>query len=166
MLVKQNRSVSLNLLFMLTLCLSNLLAKNGIIPPSEFIGTWEGKGKIIVSWCQQDTLLFSLRIHSDGLVDGKVGDAQLINGFLRKNNWLIRKLGNPEYLIGGNLQGSLVAAEEINRKSLHYLMVDFDDGKLVGGCHTSSNWGHPFRNSEKLKKSMVMTCVDVVLRKN
>jgi len=163
--VIQNRSVCLTHLFTLTLCISNLLAKNGIIPPSEFIGTWEGKGKIIVSWCQQDSLLFSLQIHSDGVVDGKVGDAQLINGFLRKNNWVIRKLGNPEYLIGGDLQDSLIAAEEINRKSLHYLMVDFEEGKLVGGCHTSGNWGHPFRNKEKLKKSMVMTCVDVALRK-
>ena len=65
----------------------------------DFIGTWKGEGKIIVAWCEQKHLSFELQIGTNGIVSGKIGDAQIRSGKLRINNFLHRWLGNKEFRI-------------------------------------------------------------------
>lgn len=107
---------------------------------SELTGQWVGKGKIIVSWCELDSLEFDIEIQPDGTVTGSVGNAMLNNAKIKRNNWILRFLKNPEFIISGNLEGPLIETEAIFRKSVHYLMLDKrDENHLDGGFH-SSGW--------------------------
>ena len=68
-------------------------------PLPGMIGRWEGKTKIIVTWCKQDKLSLSLRILSDGEVGGRIGDATVENGRIKRNAkilvWLADHLPVP-----------------------------------------------------------------------
>jgi len=144
---------------------SSSVSVDKITPQLEMIGHWEGTGRIIVAWCEADSLVFSLEMFQDGSVEGTVGDATLSHGYIKMNAWLNRWFGNPEYLIGGYLDGPIVASEDIYRESLHWLMVDLIDGELRGGFHTSGSKGNSFGNEKDRKKSMKMSGVEVVLKK-
>lgn len=132
-------------------------------PHPEIIGQWEGYGHEIVSWSLADSILFSLKIFPDGRVEGTVGDAVLKNGYMRLNNWFVRKLGNPRYLVGGDLEGNIVEKEKIYRKKLKWLIIDFVDGHFEGGFHTSGTFTHPWAGNDHWKLHMHLTGVDVVL---
>ncbi len=107
---------------------------------THLIGHWQGSGKIIVTWCQQDTLPVDMTITPDGKVLGTIGDAQC-EGIIKTNARLLRWLGNPHYVIECQLSGALVAQEGIQRQSIK-LLVDYQDGQLVGDFHSSgSKWG-------------------------
>jgi len=109
-------------------------------PPDDLVGRWYGRGQVIVSWCEKDSLNFSITIHSDGSVTGTIGDAILENATIRRNNLLLRILKNPEFLVEGNLSGPLVSDEEIYRDSAHYLLVDVTShDRLSGGFHSSGS---------------------------
>lgn len=116
-------------------------------PCVEMTGNWQGKGKIIVSWCEQDSLSFYLTITSDGKVSGKIGDAVIKNGQLKKNSLILRWLGNSEYIIEADLEGSIVEAENITRESIK-LIVDFEDNCIVGDFRTS---GSKFGGKDKMQ---------------
>ncbi|MFQ6609979.1 MAG: hypothetical protein ACE5D7_04170 [Fidelibacterota bacterium] len=107
-------------------------------PPEDVIGRWDGQGQVIVSWCEKDSLNFSISIHSDGSVTGTIGDAQLKNGKIRRNSLILSMLKNPEYLVEGNLSGPLVSDEGTYRNSAHYLLLDvISRNRLTGGFHSS-----------------------------
>ena len=118
-------------------------------------GTWEGRSRIIVSWCEQDSLSFALSVSEDGTVEGRVGDATAAAGRVARNNWFLVLLGNPDFIIEAELDGPIIRAENISRESIK-LLVDIDNDRLVGGFHTS---GSKFGGSE----SMIMTGVDIEL---
>ena len=84
-------------------------------PPPEMIGEWQGDGKVVVTWCRQGRIAIHLYIRADGKVSGIVGDALITDGFVRKNNWFLDWLGNPEYVIEARLDGAIVEAENIRR---------------------------------------------------
>ena len=149
----------------LLITFSVVFAGSKISPPSEFVGHWEGYGNEIVLWSEQDSIFFSIQILPDGAVSGTVGDAKLINGYIRRNGLIERYFGNPEYLIGGDLDGFIVESEKLYRDGLHYLIIDYIDGKLVGGFHTTGSHGNPFGNNKSWKKKMKMTGTDVKLVK-
>jgi hypothetical protein len=121
----------------LALCAWFSLAADRTMPPA-IAGHWEGDARIIVDWCHQKTLRVSLTIGADGKVAGKVGDATLVNGLLDRNRgWLGRKLNlATDYIIRGELNGPVVAAESITRKAVN-IPVDASGSSLVGGLHTS-----------------------------
>jgi len=118
-------------------------------------GTWEGRSRIIVSWCEQDSLSFALAVSEDGTVKGRVGDATTTEGQACRNSWFIVLLGNPDFIIEAELEGPIVEAEDITRESIK-LIIDIEDDRLVGGFHTSgTKFGGP--------ESMIMTGVDLEL---
>jgi hypothetical protein len=112
------------------------------------VGHWEGDARIVVSWCHQTNLHVALDIRTDGSVTGKVGDATLLKGrFERNRGWLGRKLNlATDYIIKGELNGPIVAAEGITRKSVS-IPLNFSGGVLAGGAHTS---GSKFGGKEKM----------------
>ncbi len=126
-------------------------------PDQKLAGRWQGAGKIIVTWCQQDSLPVTLTIRPDGKVSGTIGDATIREGEIKPNSWFLRLLGNPDYVIYCKLEGALIAREQIRREAIK-LLVDYKAGKLVGGFHSS---GLKFGGKEK----MMLSGSDLVLRK-
>ena len=114
-------------------------ARNEVIGP-EMVGHWEGGGKIIVTWCQQTNLPVTLDIKTDGTVTGKIGDATLTRGQLRRNRgWLGKKLNiKTDYIITGRLEGPIVSSEGITRSGVN-MPLNYSAGKFVGGLHTTGS---------------------------
>src|SRR5262245_10266898 len=83
-------------------------------------GHWEGNARIIVVWSRQKNLPVALDIDAGGRVTGKIGDALLTEGRLRKNRgWLDRNLKiKTDYIIVGKLKGPIVAREGITRSEI------------------------------------------------
>jgi hypothetical protein len=111
-----------------------------VIAPAQ-VGHWEGNARIIVIWCQHTNLPVKLDIQADGGVTGTVGDARLAAGrFLKNRGWLGRKLNiETDYIITGNLDGPIVAAEGITRARV-MMPFNFDGGLIKGGVATSGTW--------------------------
>jgi hypothetical protein len=105
---------------------------------SAMVGQWRGNAQIIMTWCQETNLPVSIQIQSDGRVSGKVGDATLANGQLKRNRgWLGRKLQlKTDYIITGKLEGPIVAREKIHRSGVS-IPLNFTGTNFVGGVHTS-----------------------------
>jgi hypothetical protein len=104
------------------------------------IGQWKGSASIIVTWCQQTNLPVALTIDARGRVTGKAGDAVLTKGRLQLNRgWLGRKLKmKTDYIIVGQLNGSIIAGEGISRSRVS-MPLNFNRGTFVGGLHTSGS---------------------------
>ncbi len=130
---------------LLPLCEVQPLYSQTIIK-EEFIGTWKGEGKIIVAWCEQKHLSFELKIDTNGIVSGKIGDAQILNGKFRLNNFLYRCLGNKEFIIDAKLSNYLIEKEKIQRESIQ-IFFDYKKPFFTGGFHTS---GSKFGGKEKM----------------
>ncbi len=124
---------------------------------SRLPGHYQGSGEIIVSWCQQESLQMDIVIHDDMHVTGTIGDAAIRQGMVRHNSQLLQLSGNPDYVIYADLQGDLVAYEHIHRNSIK-LIVDYEEGELIGGFHTS---GTKFGG----KETMMLSGTDLVLTK-
>jgi hypothetical protein len=78
---------------------------------SATVGHWKGTARIVVVWAKQTNLCVTLDIRDSGTVTGRIGDALLINGRLKKNRGsLVRKLNvKTDYIIVGDLQGAINA---------------------------------------------------------
>jgi len=124
-------------------------------PPAELIGEWQGDGKVVVTWCRRERVAIHLYIRADGKVSGMVGDALVTDGFLRKNNWFLDWMGDPEYVIEAKLTGPIVAAEDIHRESIE-LLFDIDGHELLGGFRTSGT-------KTGGKASMILTVASIRL---
>jgi hypothetical protein len=101
------------------------------------VGQWKGNARIVVVWTKQTNLCVTLDIRDDGAVAGKIGDALLTNGRLKKNRGMLgRKLKvKTEYIIVGDLQGALIAAEGITRPHIK-MPLNLSNRTLTGGIHT------------------------------
>ena len=116
--------------------ITDATAGSAIKPP--MVGTWNGESRIIVDWCKQEKLPISLKIAADGSVTGKIGDATLTDGKLRRNRgtigrWLKLK---TDFILTGNLKGAIVKAEGITRSGVS-LPLNFDGKNFTGGLHTT-----------------------------
>ena len=87
-------------------------------------------------------------IFADGRVTGTVGDAKLTEGRFQQNRgWLGRKLNlATDYIITGNLDGYIVAADGITRKRV-MIPLNFSSGSFNGGVNTS---GSMFGGKDKM----------------
>ena len=114
-------------------------------------GIWTGEGEIIVAWCEQKKLPVSLEIAPDRSVTGKIGDAKLVDGKLKRNRGAIgRKLNiKTDYIITGRLRGAIVETEGITRAGVS-LPLNFDGKRFSGGLHTS---GRKFGGESRMKLS-------------
>ena len=134
----------------------NLSATESIIN-SEMVGHWEGNARIIVSWCHQTNLTVAVDIHADGSVTGKIGDATLIKGHFRSHrSWPWRHT-----IITGNLDGSIVAAEQITRSSVT-MICDFSDNSFKGQIDTDGSLC-VFSSQKTMKEKMALTAVNLKL---
>lgn len=122
------------------------------------VGNWIGKGKIIVNWCKQDSLTLDITIKEDGTVTGNIGDATIEKGKISKRNPIMRLLGNGKYIIHADLNGCLVKDEDIQRKSVHLMLLDFKDDLIEGEINTSGS-----KTGGKAK--MYMKIVNIKLRR-
>lgn len=125
--------------------------------PTEYIGHWKGQAKIIVNWTKQKHLPIDIEIHSDGTIEGKVGDAELVNGKLVKKSWVYTKVFQHEnpYRIVGDLQGEIIKSENIQRDSVH-ISIRVEDSKIDGGLGTSGT-------KTGGKENMILSAMDVSL---
>ena len=113
---------------------------------TDFTGTWNGEGKIIVSWCEQKQLSFELQIGMDGNVSGEIGNAHIRHGEIKLNNIIYRWLGNKKFIIDAELSNFLIEKEKIKRDSIR-IFLNFERPFLEGGFHTS---GSKFGGKEKM----------------
>ena len=114
-------------------------ATESVVTPA-MVGHWEGNARIVVSWCQQTNLPVKVDVHADGTVTGTVGDAKITTARLQRNRgWLGRKLNlASDYIISGNLEGAMVAAEGISRERV-MMPLNFSGGSFKGGLNSSGS---------------------------
>lgn len=107
---------------------------------SEMTGKWKGEGRIVVSWCKQKRLALDLEIGEDGSVEGRVGDAKLVEGQLQQNRGAIGRGLNikTDYIIVGKLEGEIVAGEHLVRSEVK-IPLNFHGDTYSGGLHTDGS---------------------------
>ena len=134
-------------------------ASAGKPPAPGMAGRWEANGKIIVTWCKQKDLPLSLNIADDGTVTGKIGDAELVEGKLKRNRGSIGKRLKikTDFIITGKLKGDIVKSEGIGRTGVD-IPLNFDGKKFSGGLHTT---GRKFGG----KTAMKLSAGDIVLKR-
>lgn len=155
-----NKTLLQYILFLLAVvALAPTYAKDTAIP-NAMIGHWEGNTKVIVQWCEQNTLPITIDVSPDGTVTGIIGDAKLTNANLKKkSNWFGAKTGtNTTHIITGKLEGDIVKAEGIFRDKV-FVHVRIEDATLKGSLAT---------NGAKIggKESMILTTTSLRLSKN
>ncbi len=93
-----------------------LMAPRQVTPPAGLIGSWQGTGRVPNAWVRQQSLPVRLAVHQDGSVEGQVGEARLVRARLGSGrSWFGQLTGiSPEYVIRGDLEGRIVAAEGIS----------------------------------------------------
>jgi len=104
------------------------------------VGHWEGNARIYSSFCHQTNLTVKVDIHADGSVTGTVGDAKLTEGRFESNRGWLGRMFNlySDFIITGDLDGAIVAAEGITRSSVK-MPLNFRDGIFYGGVNTSGS---------------------------
>jgi hypothetical protein len=123
------------------------------------VGHWKGNARIIVAWAKQTNLCVTLHIRDDASVTGKVGDALLTNGRLKRNRgWIGQNLKvKTDYIIVGDLEGGIIASEGITRSRVK-IPLNLNGGVLAGGIHTS---GCKFGGKEQ----MILSAAGLTLRR-
>ena len=145
----------------LMLC-SHVLSAGSNAPSAvleSMTGHWEGNARIVVNWCEQPSLHVAVDIHLDGSVTGTVGDARLVNARLERNRgWIGRKLNlATDYIIRGELDGPVVAAENFVREGVH-IPLNFVGGDFSGAVHTT---GSKFGGKDR----MILTAMSLELKR-
>ncbi len=105
---------------------------------NPLVGNWEGSARVIVQWCEQSQLLVSLEITPDGKATGKVGDAVLVGGRLRKKNtWFGGKSEKgTTHILKASLKGEIVGADGISRDKI-FIHLRYESDGLSGSLATS-----------------------------
>jgi hypothetical protein len=157
-LMKMHRiGITMLLLVWAALCsASELPAADEAFAPGT-VGQWQGQARIIVAWAKQTNLWVALEIRDNGAVTGRIGDALLLNGRLKKNRGEPgRKLKlKTDYIVVGDLKGAIISAEGITRAHVK-LPLNLSDGILRGGLHTC---GSKFGG----KDQMILTAAGLML---
>ena len=116
-------------------------AKTPVAPPPSMVGHWEGSAEVAVNWCNTKELVLSFTIGQDGGVTGKVGNATLKDGHLYPNPGKPPKgfMLQTNYVIEAELDGPLVAVENIARAEICIPVEVNKDGQLTGAFLTSGS---------------------------
>jgi hypothetical protein len=117
---------------------------------NEIVGHFKGNAKIIVEWCNLDSLTFDLNIDSLGNITGSIGNARIIQGKMKTNTF-----GSTKFIIEAELEGNIIEKEGIKRRRIK-IPFDYVGGKIVGGFGTS---GSKFGGKEK----MILSGTDLIL---
>jgi hypothetical protein len=83
-------------------------------------------------------LLVSISIAADGSVTGKVGDAALVDGHLKKkSNWFGGRQENQStHIVAADLKGLIMEAEGISREEI-FIHLRAENSSLCGSLATS-----------------------------
>ena len=106
----------------------------------EMVGKWAGTADIFVNWTKARTLPVKIEIAADDRVNGKIGDAKIVNGRFRSNRgWLGRALHiKTDWMIDGRLEGPIIVAEGIVREEL-MMPLNWNSSRFEGGIATSGS---------------------------
>ncbi len=132
--------------------------------PAALRGQWSGDGKIAAVSCPQERLAVSLSIAEDGRVQGRIGEANLRNGYLSRNRGaVLRWLDfNTDYIVRGELEGAVVPQEQHPGKLLYlpFNLAASPGGELRidGGVTTAVDTG-------SAGKVIPMAASDLILRR-
>ena len=101
-------------------------------------GHWKGEAQIVVDWTHAKTLTVDIVIGRDDRVTGTIGDAKLVDGrFASNRGWITRQLRwKTDYIIEGQLDGAVIAAENVRRDRV-MLPLDWNEDRFEGGVNTS-----------------------------
>ena len=105
-----------------------------------FAGSWTGTADVFVSWTRQRVLPVALDIHTDGTVEGHVGDARLTDGRLRSNRGSFGRALHvkTDWIITGQLAGPLIAAESVYRERVT-LPLNWSGTEFSGSVQSSGS---------------------------
>ena len=117
---------------------------------NEIVGHFKGNAKIIVEWCNLDSLTFDLNLDSLGNITGSIGNAKIIQGKMKTNAF-----GSTKFIIEAELKGNIIEKEGIKRRIIK-IPFDYVSGKIVGGFGTS---GSKFGGKER----MILSGTDLIL---
>lgn len=100
------------------------------------VGVWRGSAEVVVDWAAPGRLTVELVVRPDGIVTGRIGDAQLRMARLVRNRGpLGRALGlKTDYLVRGALVGTIVPG--VTRASLS-IPLTLAEGCLRGSLTTA-----------------------------
>lgn len=132
-------------------CSAQLVRDPAVLKRLE--GTWEGSGRIVVNWTKAREMQFTLTFAADGTVTGMAGDSILRNGKLHYNDPISTWFGNPRFNVVADLEGPIIAAEDIRRKSIG-ILLDFDGEELECDGNTSG-WHIGNRDTMWMKISWI-----------
>jgi hypothetical protein len=128
--------------FIKLVCVACVLALLPALRSAEkmdpMVGCWEGGAPVIVSWADQHDLLVSIEIAADGRVTGRVGDAVLVDGRLKKKtNWFGgEREDQTTHIVRAALRGPIVDAEGISRSEI-FIHLRLEDAMMSGSLATS-----------------------------
>jgi hypothetical protein len=138
---------------------ATLPARRSAVPDARMMGAWEGEAEIFVNWTAARRLAVRLVVAPDGRVTGRIGDARLVKGRLRRNRgslgrWLHVK---TDYIVRGALDGPVIAAEGVRRDGVS-IPLDWNGEVWDAAVHTT---GFEFGGKER----MILTAGRLVLRR-
>jgi hypothetical protein len=147
--------------FILLIGLTSASYANSAQSPDEtLVGTWVGETKPIVLWVNAKSIPVKIVIQPSGEITGMLGDATIVKGIMknRHNSIMGKFLNHRGFSIIVELQGKIIDAEQIHRRSANIFFIDYKDGEWYGSFHTSGT-------DIGGKNAMVLTTTDMVLRK-
>jgi len=120
-----------------------VFADDSTKPPTELVGEWKGQAKVPDIWFGRANLPVLMSIDQNGVVEGKIGDAELYERVLKESKIACigkQRLWGSEYVVEGKLRDAINAEIGIKRKTVRVLF-DYDEkgDRLEGGVF-SSGW--------------------------
>lgn len=108
-----------------------------VAPPEGWVGTWEGRCELIVTWAPVEEVWVRYEIHDDGRVGGFLGDATVTHGQLLSNDPISLALGNASHLVTADLSGALHDENGFTRESFVATLREGEGETLTTGITTN-----------------------------
>lgn len=109
------------------------------IEDGRVVGHWVGNGQVTSNWADIDKLKFDITINVDGTIAGKIGDAEIVDGWARAMKMESdTPVGNKDraYVVVAHLGDSPVKGEAKGKNLVEHrafeLFFDYYEGKLMG----------------------------------
>lgn len=106
----------------------------------EMVGTWTGDAPNYIKPRSTDTFPIAITITPEGNVSGRIGDAVIANGTLRRNHTTVIWFGNPRYVVEAPLSGVILPRDSVTT-DLCWLVLDVHGNALHGGFSTIGQRG-------------------------
>lgn len=127
------------------------LAKASSTVPTYLVGRWAGSMHSVVSFVHKTVWTVDLTIRPDGSVTGRIQDATIRNGHVRK---LVRgPFLDSHYQVVVSLDGDLVSSEGIYRPNFH-LYLNVSRRQLTGFGASSGSEMFAGASKERMAQAM------------